>query len=69
MLTGRTLLTVLHGTQHQSEELQITNILFPRMRIEPTTSRVCKQRLCPCATTSTYYMLQQLEYNENKLPC
>ena len=31
------------------------NILFPRVGIEPTTSRVYSHGLCPCATTGLYY--------------
>ena len=39
--------------RHQSEEIKINlnNILFPRVGIEPMTDRIYRRILCPCATT------------------
>ena len=42
--------------QHQSEEMKILNISFPRVGIEPTTSQ---PPMCPCATSGLKYTLLQ----------
>ena len=34
-----------------AKEMEILNISFPRVGIEPTTCRIYNYTLCPCATT------------------
>ena len=37
--------------EQRNENINLTNISFPRVGIEPTTNRFYIHTLCPCATT------------------
>ena len=41
--------------KRRNRSINFKNILFPRVGIEPTTSRVYCHTLCPCATTGLKY--------------
>ena len=46
----------LHLPRHQSEEMNIFNVSFLRLRIEPTTYSFCSHTLCPCATIGLIHL-------------
>ena len=41
----------------RAKNTDILNILFPRMKIEPTTCRVYRHTLCLCAITGFFWFL------------